>query len=334
MQRGALGVDALAVVGVAPTTELIEEPAVDGEVVKVARAAQQQGVLERPLEMAMWPFDRAVLMRDATVVAARRHGVMRAQGFVADRPIGGGVALEVTESCGQAVAAMLPGGAAERPEGILQALGQRHETLAAEHRMDMFEAAVGQTEVIEPVDQRRARDANAEVGHVSEVRQAHPARFVNLAEDHLAVRAVQRAPVAHATLQGPPDSLAKLGMTAQNLAEDRHRPQARCGFQHRNDLGIEDPGQRIGPSPIPRGALERGGSWILLQPIPCGGAKTSLGGGDRHRVRRSILHEKPHLMIGCMTAGHGCSLFEEKSPTYPSRLRSPDGAVPPEPLPS
>jgi len=39
----------------------------------------------------------------------------------------------------QAVAAMLLGNAAERPQRILQALGQRDETLAAEHNMGVLE---------------------------------------------------------------------------------------------------------------------------------------------------------------------------------------------------
>ena len=60
--------------------------------------------------------------------------------------------------------------------------------------MGMLEARVGQPEVIEPVIERLAGDGDAQVGHVGEIRQPHPARLMDLAEDHLLVRAVQRAP--------------------------------------------------------------------------------------------------------------------------------------------
>lgn len=84
----------------------VEEPAVGGKVVEAAGAAQQQGVLDRALQMAVRPFDGAVLMRDTAVVAARRHAIMGAKRFVTGRPVGGGIALEVAKGGGQAVAAM------------------------------------------------------------------------------------------------------------------------------------------------------------------------------------------------------------------------------------
>ena len=51
-------------------------------------------------------------MRETGVVAGRRHAVVGAQGFVAARQIGLGVAIEVAERRRQAVAAMLLGDAA------------------------------------------------------------------------------------------------------------------------------------------------------------------------------------------------------------------------------
>jgi len=86
---------------------------------------------------------------------------------------------------------VLSGRTAERPESVLQAIGQRHETLAAQHDMDMLEAAIGQPEVIEPVDQWLARDGDAEIGHVGEIRQTHATGLVNLTENDLAPRFTQ-----------------------------------------------------------------------------------------------------------------------------------------------
>ena len=65
-----LQLDPLAVVGIAPADDLVDEAAVGVEVVEVPAAAQQQRVLQRLLEMAVRALDRAVLVRDAGVVAA------------------------------------------------------------------------------------------------------------------------------------------------------------------------------------------------------------------------------------------------------------------------
>ena len=56
---------------------------------------------------------------------------------------------------------MLQRRAAERPQRILQSLGQRHEALAAEHDMGVLPARESQAEVIEPMIERHAGDADA-----------------------------------------------------------------------------------------------------------------------------------------------------------------------------
>jgi hypothetical protein len=185
LKHRALGIDTLAVMGIAPTTELIEEPAIGGKIDEVGRAAQQKSIRDGPLQVPMWPLDRAVLMRDTAVVAARRHGVMGAQGFVAQRPVGICVTFQVADRGRQTVTAMLTRGAAQCPQSVLQPFGQCHKALAAQHDMDMFKAAIGQPEVIKPMDQGLARDRDAQIGHVGEIRQTHAARFLDLPENDL-----------------------------------------------------------------------------------------------------------------------------------------------------
>src|SRR6266436_9640546 len=73
-------------------------------------------------------------------LAARRHAVMGAQFLVAPRQVVLGVAIEVTERRRQAVAAVLFRHPAQRPQRVLQAFGERHEALAAEHHMGMRKA--------------------------------------------------------------------------------------------------------------------------------------------------------------------------------------------------
>ena len=89
---------------------------------------------------------------------------------------------------------MLARGATERPQRVLQPLGQGDEALAAEHDMGMLEAGIGQPEVVEPVIQRGPGDGDAEIAHVGEVGQPHPAGLMDLAEDDLLLLAVQGAP--------------------------------------------------------------------------------------------------------------------------------------------
>ena len=67
---------------------------------------------------------------------------------------------------------------------------QCDKAFAAEHDVGVFEAGEGQTEVIEPAIQRFASNGDAEIGDLGEVRQAHAARRMFLAEDHFPIRAV------------------------------------------------------------------------------------------------------------------------------------------------
>jgi hypothetical protein len=88
----------------------------------------------------MGTLDRAVLVRDATIVARRRHAVMGAQLLIAPGEVLLGITIEVAERRRQAVAAVLFRHAAQRPQRVLQAFRQRHEALAAEHNMSAARA--------------------------------------------------------------------------------------------------------------------------------------------------------------------------------------------------
>ena len=106
-EHRALGIDAHAQMAVAAADELVDEGAVGTEGVEVARAAQQQGVLEGALEMAVRSLDGAVLVRLAAVVARRRHAVVRAQRGVAPGGVLPLIRVEVAVGGGQTVAAVL-----------------------------------------------------------------------------------------------------------------------------------------------------------------------------------------------------------------------------------
>ena len=187
----------------------------------------------------------------------------------------------------------------------LQAFGKRDVTLAAEHDMGVLPAGEGETEVIEAVIEAHAGDAHPGLAHVGEVGQAEPARHMKLAEDDVLVGAVDGAPGADAALERAPYSGAEFGMAPADLFEDPDRAQARRRLEHRHDLLVPDPGQRIGTAARARLGLLRGQHRIGRQAIARGGADPCLGGGDRRRVGDTQAHEHPHLTIGDVAAGQG-----------------------------
>src|SRR5262249_23321075 len=152
--------------------------------------------------------------------------VMGAQRLVAARLILLCVLVEIAEGGRQAVAAMLQRRAAERPQRILQPLGQGHKALAAEHNMRVLPTRAGQTEVIQPVIRRRAGDADATIAQVGKVGQTQPPRRMFLAEDDVLLGTIDGPPGADAALQGAPDTGTDLGMAPPDLVENGYRPQA------------------------------------------------------------------------------------------------------------
>ena len=274
----------------------------------------------------MGALDRAVLVRDAAIVARRRHAVMGAQLLVAPGEVLLGITIEIAERRRQAVAAVLLRYAAQRPQRVLQAFRERHKALAAEHDMGMLEARERQPEVIEPMIEPVARDRDAKRAHVGEVGQAHPARRMLLAEDHIPVGTVERPPARHAALQGPAHSRGDLGMSTANLLEDGHRADAGCGLQHRHDLAVPYPGERVGTTASARPLLLRRQPRIGFDPIGGGGAEPGLRSGDGRDVGLTGLHVQPRLAVGDVSARQVLILLVRKNqmlrPTAPTARRT------------
>jgi hypothetical protein len=104
--------------------------------------------------MAVGTFDGAVLVRDALVVAGRRHAVMSAQFVIAAGEIGFCISIKIAEGGRQAVAAMIERRTTERPQGVLQTLGQSDEAFAAKDDMGVLEARPDEPEMIEQMVER------------------------------------------------------------------------------------------------------------------------------------------------------------------------------------
>ena len=71
LEPSALNLDALAVPGVAPPDHLVDEATVGGEILEVARAAQQEFVAKRVLEV---PMGTRARRRDCCATASCRNG--------------------------------------------------------------------------------------------------------------------------------------------------------------------------------------------------------------------------------------------------------------------
>ena len=134
-------------------------------------------------------------------------------------------------------------------------------------------------------------DVYAQIGHVGKIRQPHPTRLVHLAEDHVAIRALQRPPASNPTLHRPPHPIGKLRMTTLHFFEHRHGPESRRRLQQRYNFAIEDIRQRIGAPATARLFLLRGQLRIPLQPIRRCRAER------RARRRRARRHCLSHLHI-------------------------------------
>ena len=263
----ALGRDTPLVAGVLATEDLVDEVPVGRKVSEVGAPAQEQRIADRALEVSMRALDRAVLVCDTAVVAARLHPVVQAQGLIARGQILPGGAVQVMERCREAVAAMLARRTAERPQSVLQPLGQGHVTLPTHDHVRVLEARTGEPEVIQPVLEGNPGHTDREVAHLGEVRESHLPGLMYLAEDNLVLRPVQCPPSADAPLERAPDALIETRMASLHLLEHRHGAQLRRRQQHWHDLGVEELHERIGSSSAPGRLLLGRQPWIAVDPV-------------------------------------------------------------------
>jgi len=182
--------------------------------------------------------------------------------------------------------------------------------------MGVLEAGAHETEVVQTVIQCDAQHRDAQIAHLGEVREPHAAGFVHLAEHHLPFLAIQSAPSADAAFEGATNAGVEFGVAPPQLVEYRHRPDARSCLEQRNDLGLEDIGQRIGPAACARRLLVRRQPRVMPEAVGRGNADSSLRRRRRQRLGELELHEQPHLMIVDVTSRHGWASQKRETPSY------------------
>jgi len=207
--------------------ELGEQAAQEGAVLlaagEVAAAAQQEGLVQRPLEAVVALLAVAVLVGLPDVDRLGVEAVVPQQRLVA---LGELVAAAGRDGGAHPVGAVQLRHAAELAEGVLQALG---EALVALGEADGagLPVGVGQHEVVDQVVETLAGYGHLQAGAVGEVAGAQSARVMNLVEEHLAGRAVQGAPLLDAALQGAQLAVGEAaGEAALEVGEERLGLQA------------------------------------------------------------------------------------------------------------
>src|SRR5262245_23375364 len=258
--------------------------------------------------MTVRALDRPILVSDAGVVAGRRHAVVGDKLFVAPRQILLRFAIQVAESCRQAVAAVLLGHPSECPQRILQTLRQRHEALAAKDDMGVLEAGECKAEVVKPMVEWLPSDGDAKLAHVGKVGKAKPAWWMLLSEDDVLFGAVHGPPGSNTPFQRPTHAWTYLGMATAHLLEDGDGPDARRRRQHRNNRAVPYTSQWIG---APAAAWRLLLGWqprISFDPIGGGSAEPGLRRSGGRGVGVARTHIQPHLTVVDVEAGQALIL--------------------------
>jgi hypothetical protein len=107
---------------------------------------------------------------------------------------------------GHPVRAVTLGHCPQGPQGILQTRTQAGKVFP-KTESDMLPVRMGQHEVIEQVRKRHPGNAHFQFVHRREIRCRQPTRSVNLREEHLLARALQRFPPPYPTLESPPQGV-------------------------------------------------------------------------------------------------------------------------------
>jgi hypothetical protein len=200
---------------------------------EIVAAAQQQGLLHRPLEAMVALLGVAVLVPLAGIDRLRLHLVMSHQGGVAAGELLGAGGLH---GQAHAVAAMHFRHTAQGPDRVLEAGAEALEALRETER-DVLPVRVRQHKVVDQVRERLPLDRHAQLGHVREVGRAEPARRMVLGEEHLLVRSMSRPPLLDPALQGAELSVREAARVSalQLLEEGLGLPAGRL-FEQLDDL--------------------------------------------------------------------------------------------------
>lgn len=281
---------------------------------KIVAAAQQQGLLHRPLEPVVALLGVAVLVTLAGVDRLWLHLVVGHQRGIAARELLGAGGLH---GQAHAVAPVVGGHAAQGPDRVLEAGAETLEALG-ETNGDVLPVRVRQHEVVDQVREWLALDGHAQLGHVREVGRPEPARRVVLGEEHLLVGTMRRPPLLDPALQGAELAVREPARVPppQLLEQGFGLPPGRL-FEQFDDLtphvservGARPPvtGRRVGP-PLRR----------QLIGVPVLARRLAIHAGLRRRQRQRRLLAEPtpqRADLGIRDHHRGASFQAKGCPT-------------------
>jgi hypothetical protein len=191
--------EAIRAAGVPRRHDLLQEGRVLRTAGELAAAAEQQRLIDGGLEVPVRRLRVAVLVRLSHVDPLARQSVVRQQ--VAVTGLEFPRRRQVVHGRAQAVAAMPPRHAAQVPQRVLQAIGQRLERLRRAHR-HRLPVRVGQHEVVHQVIEPLTGNGHVERVHGGEVGRGQIAGRVDLAEHDGLAGSVGGPPLPDAALEG------------------------------------------------------------------------------------------------------------------------------------
>ncbi len=246
-ERRNLFGEAILSTGVPRRHDLLQELPILVAVGELAAAAEQQRLIDRGLEVTVRRLRVAVLVRLPRVDPLARHAVVRQQIAIARLKLAR--RREVVHRRRQGIAAVPSRHAAQFPERVLQALGERLERLRGTRRHGL-PVRVGEHEVVHHVIESPAGNGDIQRVHVSEVGGREIAGVVDLAEHDGLPGAVGRPPLPHAPFEGAAVRIEELPrMLAPQPVEERLGEQLRLGLESLLDRG-PDRRKRIGPRAV------------------------------------------------------------------------------------
>jgi hypothetical protein len=172
---------------------------VGGPAVKVPAAAQHQGLVQCPFELAVALLDIAVLMGLRRVDRLALQAIVPQQCLVT---LLKGRAVTAGRDRGrQRIGPMHPRNTAQFGQGVLQPVAEALEALGKADGAAL-PVRVGQHEMVNQVRKRLTADGDLQARRVREVGGTQPARLMHLLEKDLLDRPVQGAPLLDVSLQG------------------------------------------------------------------------------------------------------------------------------------
>lgn len=175
-------------------------------------------MIERLFEAVVSLLHISIFMSYAHIVGGGVHSVVGHQGLIACGPLLALLFGQLMNRGGQMIGAMLLGNAAELPQRLLDAFGQRLKGFAEAQPHDL-RVGVGEHKVVHQMREGFARDGDPQVLHRGKIGLGALAGRMDLFKDHLALWTLESSPGGDLPLEGA--HLSRTVATGMALTQQR-----------------------------------------------------------------------------------------------------------------